>query len=79
MRLLKHTATNTKMAVRLEDVPEEFLFVQSIALRYADNSEQLKTFYAKGVEAARQLSMQISGRTYESKVVWVVEQNNQKV
>lgn len=74
MRQLKIVEAKSKDHLYLEEVPEEFIFIQSIAKKYADSNEEVKTFYLKGIETAQRFKSEVSEKTYHSKVAWIVEQ-----
>lgn len=73
MRYLK-IASNGNEGLQLENVPDEYQFVEQIAKRYAKSNDELKSLYSIGVDAANKYKARAPETNYHSKVAWIVEQ-----
>lgn len=72
MRKLKIATRD--VTFHLENTPAEYSFIEAIAQQYANNVEDLKTFYDVGVHAAKDLKVKNSVDCFEKKIVWIVRQ-----
>jgi hypothetical protein len=73
MRYLKIKPKNIDH-LYLEEVPEEYKFVELISKQYANTNEELKKYYLIGVEAAKKFKLETTEKSYDSKVAWIVKQ-----
>ncbi|MDP4282791.1 MAG: hypothetical protein Q8891_00060 [Bacteroidota bacterium] len=73
MRNLKITNKRIEFEA-LENVPEEFQFVESIARQNAKTNAEVKEFYLEGVKAATELKEKCSEEIYKNTLLWTVRQ-----
>jgi len=73
MRNIKITKNNIEFKP-LEDVPEDFKFIESIAKLYARTNEELKEFYFVSCKAASALKNQSSPDFYKENLLWTIRQ-----
>jgi hypothetical protein len=74
MRSLKIASKNIELEP-LENVPEDFKFVESIARQNARTNEELKDFYLAGIIEAKELKEKYPEEFYKKNVVWAVRQS----
>ncbi len=72
MRNLK-IATESQNYI-LEDIPDKYKFIESIAQQYANSKSELEAYYKAGVHAAENLKTNNSEEYFQKNMIWTVRQ-----
>lgn len=73
-QLKVRTGLNNTDYLQLEDIPEEFKFIELIAQQYASSIQELKKYYLVSLEAAEGYKSKAPKDKHDKNVAWVVRQ-----